>query len=203
MVAGSQQAAGTVRWWWIRHAPVTAPAGMILPRDAPAEFDATVEKALQSLRQRLPEPALYLASSLPRATISIAKLSHVPAQRLTAFDEQSFGSWTGSTHQRLWDSGDPHYRAFWTDPAGTPPPEGESFAAQCARVGRAIEELSAMHKGMDLVVMAHAGTIRAALALALDLPPARVLRLVVDHLSLTRIVRLDGAWRVDQVNARC
>jgi alpha-ribazole phosphatase len=202
MVGGSRQSTGTTRWWWIRHAPVTAPAGMILPRDVPAELDAGVEKALHGLRQNLPDPALYLASSLPRATISIAKLSHVPAQRLAAFDEQSFGSWTGSTHQFLWDSGDPIYRAFWADPAGTPPPEGESFAAQCARVGRAIEELGAMHQGMDLVVMAHAGTVRAALALALGLPPAQVLRFVIDHLSLTRIVRLDGAWRVDQVNSR-
>jgi alpha-ribazole phosphatase len=202
MVAASRSAPGTTRWWWIRHAPVTAPAGMILPRDAPAALDAGIEKALQSLRRRLPEPAIHLASTLPRATISAAKLSHVPAQRLAAFDEQNFGAWIGSTHQRLWDSGDALYRAFWTDPAATPPPEGESFSAQCARVGRAIEELSLLHQGMDLVVVAHAGTIRAALALALELAPARALRFVIDHLSLTRIVRLDGAWRVDQVNGK-
>ena len=193
---------GAARWWWIRHAPVTAPAGMILPRDAPAELNAGIEKSLESLRRRLPDPALFLASSLPRATISIAKLSHVPAQRLAAFDEQNFGAWTGSTHQLLWDSEDQAYRAFWSDPAGTAPPEGESFAALCARVGRAIEDLSTMHRGMDLVVMAHAGTIRAALALALELPPVRALSFVIDHLSLSRIVRLETGWRIDQVNAK-
>ena len=202
MVAASPPAPGATRWWWIRHVPVAAPAGMILPRDMPAEIDSGTEKLLAALRRRLPDPALYLVSTLPRATISAAKLSHVPAQRLAAFDEQNFGSWTGSTHQRLWDSGDALYRAFWSDPAGTAPPDGESFSAQCARVGRAIEELGAMHKGMDLVVIAHAGTIRAALALALELPAARALSFVVDHLSLTRIVRLDGAWRVDSVNGR-
>ena len=202
MVARPRRRPTGTRWWWIRHAPVTAPAGMILPRDIPVEIDAAIEKTLAALRQQLPEPAIHITSSLPRATISAAKLSHVPAQRLPAFDEQDFGAWTGSTHQRLWDCEDALYRAFWTDPAGTAPPDGESFSVLCSRVARAVEELGAMHEGMDIVVMAHAGTIRAALALALELAPATALRLVIDHLSLTRIVRLEGAWRVDQVNAR-
>jgi alpha-ribazole phosphatase len=40
------------------------------------------------------------------------------------------------------------------------------------------------------VVVAHAGTIRAALALALELRPERGLAFVVDPLSVTRIDRL-------------
>jgi len=52
----------------------------------------------------------------------------------------------------------------------------------------------------DVIVVAHAGTIRAALALALELSPDRALSFVIDPLSLTRLDRLDDGWRVVTVN---
>jgi alpha-ribazole phosphatase len=54
--------------------------------------------------------------------------------------------------------------------------------------------------GGRVIIVAHAGTIRAALALALELPPERALRFVIDPPSLTRLDRLDNAWRVVAVN---
>jgi alpha-ribazole phosphatase len=48
----------------------------------------------------------------------------------------------------------------------------------------------------------HSGTIRAVLAIALDLSPDAALRFVIDPLSLTRIDRLEGGWRVVAVNRR-
>ena len=54
----------------------------------------------------------------------------------------------------------------------------------------------------DVVLVVHSGTIRAVLAIALDLAPDSALRFVIDPLSLTRIDRLDGGWRVVAVNQR-
>jgi alpha-ribazole phosphatase len=48
----------------------------------------------------------------------------------------------------------------------------------------------------------HSGTIRAVLAIALDLAPEQALRFVIDPLSLTRIDRLEEGWRVVAVNQR-
>ena len=48
----------------------------------------------------------------------------------------------------------------------------------------------------------HSGTIRAVLAIALDLKPGQALRCVIDPLSLTRIDRLADGWRVVAVNQR-
>jgi alpha-ribazole phosphatase len=48
----------------------------------------------------------------------------------------------------------------------------------------------------------HSGTIRAALAIALDLDPDAALRFVIDPLSVTRIDRLESGWRVVAVNQR-
>ncbi|MCC8960637.1 histidine phosphatase family protein, partial [Bradyrhizobium sp. Pear77] len=75
-------------------------------------------------------------------------------------------------------------------------PGGESFADQIARARAGLARLPAG----DVVLVVHSGTIRAILAIALDLAPELALRFVIDPLSLTRIDRLQGAWRVVAVN---
>ncbi len=90
------------------------------------------------------------------------------------------------------------YHAFWKSPAGNRPPGGESFADQIARARAGLAHMPAG----DAVLVVHSGTIRAVLALALDLAPDHALRFVIDPLSLTRIDRLDGGWRVVAVNGR-
>src|SRR5258708_4900980 len=90
------------------------------------------------------------------------------------------------------------YRDFWKSPASNRPPGGESFVDQ---IGRTAEGLAALPSG-DVVLVVHSGTIRAALAIALDLGPAAALRFVIDPLSLTQIDRLENGWRVVAVNQR-
>ena len=77
-------------------------------------------------------------------------------------------------------------------------PGGESFVDQ---ISRARAGLAALPPG-DVVLVAHSGTIRAVLAIALDLAPDGALRFVIDPLSLTRVDRLDSGWRVVAVNQR-
>jgi alpha-ribazole phosphatase len=52
----------------------------------------------------------------------------------------------------------------------------------------------------NVVLVVHSGTIRAALAIALDLAPEQALRFAMEPLSLTRIDRVAGGWRVVGVN---
>ena len=78
------------------------------------------------------------------------------------------------------------------------PPGGESFVDQIERVATGLAALPAG----NAILIVHSGTIRAALAIALDLSAENALRFVVDPLSLTRIDRLGSAWRVGAVNRR-
>jgi broad specificity phosphatase PhoE len=93
------------------------------------------------------------------------------------------------------------------------PPGGESFAAVADRVERAVDRLTAAHAGRDIVAVAHGGSIRAALGVALGLAPDRALGFVIDNCSLTRIDHIEGAlssrepdrlksWRVVRINER-
>jgi alpha-ribazole phosphatase len=69
-----------------------------------------------------------------------------------------------------------------------------------ARVRAAVTEMTRHFEGRDVIAVAHAGTIRAALAVALDLSPHAALSFVIDPLSLTRLDAIGDGWRVGGVN---
>ena len=127
------------------------------------------------------------------------------------FAEQHFGDWQGRSYAELEEIRDGEWHRFWLAPADTRPPGGESFAEVVSRVAQAVDRLSGEHAGRDIVVVAHGGSIRAAVALALDLEPEKALALTVDNCSLTRLDHIAGAagshaadgahsWRVGQLN---
>lgn len=179
--------------WLIRHAPVDGPRGVIHDSDAPA--DVGDRAALLRLRLLLPTPHAAISSPARRARETARALGLV-ADTDAAFDEQDFGRWTGRRHDDIRQDSEAAYDEFWRAPARNRPPGGESFVDQIARVEQGIAALPAG----DIIVVAHAGTIRAALAIALELSPDKALRFVIDPLSLTLIDRLETSWRVGAVN---
>jgi len=179
--------------WLIRHAPVDGPRGVIHGPDAPA--DLSDGAAFTALKARLPANAFAVCSPARRTFETAAALGLDPIKEAN-FREQDFGAWTGRRHNDLVAELGDAYRAFWKLPASNRPPGGESFVDQIAR---ASVGLAALPAG-DVVLVVHSGTIRAVLAIALDLQPDRALRFVIDPLSLTRIDRLESGCRVVAVN---
>jgi alpha-ribazole phosphatase len=182
--------------WLIRHAPVDGPRGVIHGPDAPADTSDAVTFA--ALKAKLPPNARTVCSPARRTWETAIALGLDPA-REAAFREQDFGAWTGRRHNDLVAEVGDAYREFWKSPASNAPPGGESFVDQ---IFRATTGLASLPAG-DAVLVVHSGTIRAVLAIALDLAPDAALRFVIDPLSLTRIDRLENGWRVVAVNQRC
>ncbi|MGY0789576.1 histidine phosphatase family protein [Azospirillum argentinense] len=195
------------RWWLIRHAPVPNPGNMIYGRSDPAA-DTGDSDALAALAARLPPQAVWVTSHLRRTRQTAAAL-RLPGSDMAlverALAEQDFGRWEGLSHDAVAELHPEETRRFWSDPAAEAPPEGESFAAVMERVAGAIGRLTDLYAGRDLVAVIHGGSIRAALALALDLTPQAALRLAVAPLSLSRIDHYanegDGFWSVAAMNA--
>lgn len=186
---------GETRFWLIRHAPVDGPRGVIHAPDAPADLgDVTT---IAALKAKLP-PAACAVCSPARRTLETAHALGLAATEDAAFREQDFGDWTGRRHDDLVAELGEAYREFWKSPAGNRPPGGESFVDQIARARAGLMSLPCG----DVVLVVHSGTIRALLAIALDLAPDSALRFVIDPLSLTRIDRLEQGWRVVSVNQR-
>ena len=203
--------AAITHWWWIRHGPPAARAGEILGRlDPPAAPLSPL--AMEPAAARLPEGGAWITSGARRCmdtAMALASLRGEHPAFATEPDllEQDFGAWQGRTHSEI-AAAEPEAAArFWQDPARRAPPGGESFARTLVRVAACIDRIAAKHDASDIVLVAHAGTIRAALAHALGLGPAAALRFAIAPLSLTRLDRFPpspegGAaeWRVACVN---
>lgn len=181
--------------WLIRHAPVAATKGVIHGPNAPA--DLSDRDALATLKAQLPIDCYAVCSPTRRTTETALALGLDPVKQ-PEFREQDFGAWTGKSHAELAEEPDPAYRDFWIAPADNAPPGGESFANQINRTKAGLEILP---PGASILVV-HSGTVRAVLAIALDLSPDAALRFVIDPLSLTRVDLLEGGSRIGQVNWR-
>ncbi len=154
---------------------------------------------MSAMRRRccaqLPDRHVAISSPVRRAGETAAALGLLVSSD-PAFSEQDFGHWTGRTHEEIRRDSQAVYDEFWRDPANNRPPGGESFVEQIARLRAGIEALPAG----NVIIVAHAGTIRAALAVALEMPPDNALRFAIDPLSLTRVDRIGKAWCVVAVN---
>ena len=181
------------RLWLIRHAPAAGSRDVIHDSDAAA--DTSDDVAFAALRAKLPAEATQFASPSLRTLQTAAALGLRPTAEPN-FREQNFGDWTGRRHDDLARELGAAYRDFWRAPANSKPPGGESFADQIVRVR---DGLATLPPG-DVVLVVHSGTVRAALAIALEMAPEPALRFAIDPLSLTRIDRLTNGWRVVCVN---
>jgi alpha-ribazole phosphatase len=192
------------RWWWLRHAPVPDPENRIVGQlDPPCDLSDT--DRLSALARQLPRQSVVVESGLLRCAqtlgaIEAAGLTVAPSIIEPALQEQNFGHWQGRRWAELESKKDPQLSDFWRDPAASTPPGGESFLVMMARVRAAVTEMTRHFEGRDVIAVAHAGTIRAALAVALDLSPHAALSFVIDPLSLTRLDAIGDGWRVGGVN---
>lgn len=202
------------RWWWIRHAPVDS-KGLIYGQED-LEADCADLDTFTALAGLLPEDPVWVVSHLQR-THQTAKAVLAALDREAEFliepdfAEQHFGSWQGRRHEDLAAERDGAWHRFWHAPASEAPPGGESFTQLTERVGAAIERLTIAHTGRDIVAVAHGGTIRAAIAVALGIDPERALGIATANCGLTRLdhiagapgshaPEIEGVWRVAGVN---
>lgn len=197
------------RWWWIRHAPVVDDGGRLYgQRDMPA--DTSDGAAFRALATGLPEGAVWITTHLQRTkqtahAIRAAGLDAGEPAVETDLVEQGFGEWQGQLRSALF-ADQFRFPGFWRPPIWEAPPGGESFADLAKRVTAAVTRLTTAHAGRDIIAITHGGTIRAAVALALDLPLDRAHGLVFENLGVTRVEHFADpetgrvVWRTPHIN---
>lgn len=202
------------RWWWIRHAPVHTSGGRIYGQ-ADLACDCGDAAVFAALARLLPRDAVWVTSHLRRTheTAAALKAALGPGRAGEAaqaplvvpeFAEQHLGAWQGLDRAAFHAQRPADPSSYWFAAADERPPEGESFVDLVARVRAALDRLNAVCRGRDIVAVAHGGTIRAALTLALGIEPQQALAFAVENCSLTRLDHLEGpsgsGWRVAMVN---
>jgi probable phosphoglycerate mutase len=104
------------------------------------------------------------------------------------FREVGLGSWEGLSPAQLVASRGAEYKAFYTDPQRNRPRDAEPLEAFGGRVADALADAFEAHAGKHVLVVAHAGVIRAALGYVLRAEPVAWYRTRVDNASFTRFL---------------
>jgi broad specificity phosphatase PhoE len=197
----------TTRWWWVRHAPVREDNGCIYGQKD-LGCDTSDRVVFTAVGKILPRDAVWYASNLKRThqTADAIWAAGFPRpatmQHEAALAEQHLGQWQGMNRAAFLAS--LPAGSHWFADIDQPAPGGESFMDLYNRVRGAIERIGAEHAGRDVIAVAHGGTIKAAVGLALGGQPDKGLAFDIDNCSVTRLdhVAADGrnVWRLPMVN---
>jgi alpha-ribazole phosphatase len=197
------------RWWWVRHAPVREDGGCIYGQKDIA-CDTSDREVFEAVAKILPRNAVWVSSNLKRThqTAEAIWATGFPrpanmAQE-AAFAEQNLGEWQGLNRAAFMASRPVAVGSYWFAPIDDPAPGGESFMDLYVRVKGAIDRITVEHAGKDIIAVAHGGTIKAAVGLALGELVEKGLAFTIDNCSVTRLDHLasDGhsGWRIPMVN---
>ncbi|WVH08942.1 MAG: Alpha-ribazole-5'-phosphate phosphatase [Fluviibacter phosphoraccumulans EoVTN8] len=180
----------SIRVWLVRHLPPAVAPGICYGRsDLPLQTPlAQQADTVQALRDKLPKDVPVFSSPLVRCANLAAVLdaAYVQDSRL---QELHFGAW----EMQPWEDIGPHALDAWAkDVAGFRPPDGETGYEVQQRAW--VREISNRHD--EVIVVTHAGVIRALQAHYQALPGSEWLTLRYDY---GQLVCLD--FSIDQIDA--
>lgn len=199
----------TTSFWLIRHALVSENerAQLYGIMDVSLCPDTLVAQApqYQALARRLPRDAIWGCTPLSRTRNTARAIFQAgyPEQNLTVIPgliEQNLGDYQGLPHAELPARLAAPAHPFWPLAATERPPGGESMQDVVDRVGPTMDGLAKTYAGQDVVIVAHGGSIRAAVAHALQATAQQALHFSIHNISLTRLEHLSEGWRVVSVN---
>ena len=205
--SAASSAVVATRWWWVRHAPVREDNGCIYGQKD-LGCDTSDRVVFAAVGKILPRNAVWVASNLKRThqtadaiwAAGFPKPASMPHE--AAFAEQHLGEWQGMNRAAFLAS--LPLGSHWFAPIDEPAPGGESFMDLYNRVRGAIERINIEHAGKDVIAVAHGGTIKAAIGLALGNQPEKCLAFDIDNCSVTRLDHLashdHSSWRLPMVN---
>jgi broad specificity phosphatase PhoE len=143
---------------------------------AAALAQETIEAVYSSDCQRASVTAEIVAAphSLPVATDPLLR-------------EARLGDWQGMTVDEIERQYPIEYQAWRRDSISNRPPGAERLEEVIARVNRFFDKVTAKHSKGSILLVAHGGSIRAAVCCCLDSGPAPFRRIRLDNAGVTRI----------------
>jgi alpha-ribazole phosphatase len=116
--------------------------------------------------------------------------------------EIGMGSWEGRDHAEVEAAEPEAFAAFYRDPVHRRPPGAESLASLIDRAGRTYDRIVAEHPGEHLLIVAHAGVLRALVGRTLGADPARWYRVQIDYAGVVRVRHGRFGPALEHVNAQ-
>ncbi len=183
---------------FIRHGE---PEGGRLYRGATVD-DPLSEKGWRQMWQAVGETCHWdhiVSSPLQRCLAfaeALAERHGLPLESDAELREVGFGDWEGLSPGEVEQRDPEGYAAFYRDPVACRPPGAEDLLHFGRRVATAYDRIARSGEGTRVLVVAHAGVVRATLGHVLQAPPRAWYRVKVDNAGITRFLHHDG---IDQL----
>ncbi len=113
----------------------------------------------------------------------LSEQTNIPLSVEADWQEICFGDWEGKTADQIKPE---NLISYYQDPINHTPKNGENYLIFENRINQAWENLTHTHRGKKLLIITHAGVIRAIFKILLNLPIESIFKLQIDHSGLTR-----------------
>ena len=133
---------------------------------------------------------------------ALGKRHSIPVSVLADLKEVGFGSWEGKTPAELKQTHASEHAAFYLDPVRNRPAGAEDLDLFSARVNGCYQQIVAQHPQQHVLVVAHAGVIRAIVAQQLGAPLGAAYLMQLGNAGLTRLVYNQGQSNLHFFNAQ-
>ncbi len=171
--------------------------------DIPLTDEGKIQAELLSKRLKHEKLDVAYASDLGR-TMETAKIiaeQHdievIPTELMR---ELSFGIWEGLTYEDILQKWPQEYRSWIDNPYYEKPPEGETLSQLCERVSRFLMKAAKAYPDGRILVVSHAGPIRAVLSVLLNLKQSFFWKFKISNTSLT-VIEYDGLKELSDSDA--
>ena len=155
--------------------------------------DPLSEKGWAQMRQSLGDQAPWshiISSPMIRCHAFAAEVSErhgLPLAVHNDLKEIGFGAWEGKTKAELRAERLDEFNAFYRDPVRNTPENAEPVNDFLQRIGTVYEQLLNELSGEHILVVAHAGVIRAMITHAVNAPADCMYRLTVTNGGISRL----------------
>lgn len=118
---------------------------------------------------------------------ALGERHHLPVEVEHDLREVGFGRWEGLTPEQVEAAYPEEYRAFHADPVHARPAGAEDLKAFIGRVTTTYRAIVERHAGQRILIVSHAGVMRAIIAHVLHAEPVGLYRIKVANAGISRI----------------
>lgn len=146
---------------------------------------------------------IILTSPLTRCAAFANRLGaerEIPVRTLADLREIGFGAWEGMTREQLLEQRPEEFRRFYENPVVNTPEDAEKVEDFFLRISIVYDTFLKYYSENKILVVAHAGVIRAALMHAIGAGPVQMYNLEIRNGMVSRVRYRNGRTGLELIN---